>query len=89
MEDVQEIGAIWRGELVRAITSGRAIALVALFLMAAALRLTVVGYERGGATTAVEERPAIRYSQQVMSIPEARALTRASVGGAAAAPAAR
>ena len=53
------------------------------------LRLTVVGYERGGATTAVEERPAIRYSQQVMSIPEARALTRASVGGAAAAPAAR
>ncbi len=52
------------------------------------LRLTVVGYERGGATVAVEERPAIRYTQQVMTIPEAQALTRASVGGAAA-PAAR
>lgn len=52
------------------------------------LRLTVVGYERGGATAAVEERPAIRYAQQLMSIPEARALTRASVGGAAAPPAA-
>lgn len=48
------------------------------------LRLTVVGYERGGATVAVEERPAIRYTQQVMTIPEAQALTRASVGGAAA-----
>lgn len=44
MEDFQEIGAIWRGELVRAIKSGRAIALVALFLMAEALLLTVVGY---------------------------------------------
>jgi hypothetical protein len=54
-----------------------------------ALRLTVVGYERGGATTAVEERPAIRYTQQVMTIPEATALSNASVGGAAAAPAAR
>lgn len=48
------------------------------------LRLTVVGYERGGATVAVEERPAIRYSQQVMTIPEAQALSRASAGGAAA-----
>lgn len=54
-----------------------------------ALRLIVVGYERGGATTAVEERPAIRYTQQVMTIPEATALSNASVGGAAAAPAAR
>lgn len=54
-----------------------------------ALRLTVVGYERGGATTAVEERPAIRYTQQVMTIPEATALSNASVGGAAAAPGAR
>ncbi len=53
------------------------------------LRLTVVGYERGGPTVAVEERPAIRYTQQVMTIPEAQALTRASVGGAATAPAAR
>ncbi|MBL8601099.1 MAG: hypothetical protein JNK72_04165 [Myxococcales bacterium] len=39
-----------------------------------ALRLTVQGYERGGATTAIEERPAIRYNQQVMTLPEAQAL---------------
>lgn len=37
-----------------------------------ALRLTVVGYERGGATAAIEERPAIRYTQTVMTLPEAR-----------------
>lgn len=39
-----------------------------------ALRLTVLGYERGGASTAIEERPAIRYNQQVMTLPEAQAL---------------
>ncbi len=44
MEDFREIGAIWRGEIVRAVKSGRAIALVALFLMAEALLLTIVGY---------------------------------------------
>lgn len=38
-----------------------------------ALRITVVGYERGGATTAVEERPAIRYTQATMTLQEARA----------------
>jgi hypothetical protein len=37
-----------------------------------ALRLTVVGYERGGATAAIEERPAIRYTQTVMTLAEAR-----------------
>ncbi len=37
-----------------------------------ALHLTVVGYERGGATAAIEERPAIRYTQTVMTIVEAR-----------------
>ncbi len=37
-----------------------------------ALHLTVVGYERGGATAAIEERPAIRYTQTVMTIAEAR-----------------
>lgn len=60
-----------------------------------ALRLTVVGYERGGATAAIEERPAIRYTQAVMTIPEAqqmlqRADTAATTGAAtpAAAPSA-
>lgn len=58
-----------------------------------ALRLTVVGYERGGATAAIEERPAIRYTQAVMTIPEAqqmlqRADTAATTGAAPAAAAA-
>lgn len=57
-----------------------------------ALRLQVVGYERGGSTTAVEERPAIRYTQAVMTLVEAQALstrTNAANGGTpAAAPAA-
>jgi ABC-2 type transport system permease protein len=51
MEDFQEIGAIWRGEIVRAVKSGRAIALVALFLMAEALLLTIVGYITSNAAT--------------------------------------
>lgn len=38
-----------------------------------ALRLTVVGYEQGGAATALEDRPAIRYAQSVTTIAEARA----------------
>jgi hypothetical protein len=51
-----------------------------------ALRLQVVGYERGGATTAVEERPAIRYTQSVMTLPEAQALsTRANAADPGAA----
>jgi ABC-type transport system involved in multi-copper enzyme maturation permease subunit len=44
VEDFSEIGAIWRGEIVRAIKSGRAIALVLLFLLAEGLLLTVVGF---------------------------------------------
>jgi hypothetical protein len=57
---------------------------------ARALRLVVVGYERGGATVAIEERPAIRYAQTVMTIPEAQqALQRADATAASAgAPAA-
>ncbi len=52
-----------------------------------ALRLTVVGYERGGATAAVEERPAIRYAQQVMTIAEAQQmLQRADAAPAGATP---
>lgn len=44
MEDFSEIAEIWRGEIVRAIKSGRAIALVLLFLLAEGLLLTVVGF---------------------------------------------
>lgn len=36
----------------------------------------MVGYERGGATTAVEERPSIRYTQATMSLQDAQALER-------------
>lgn len=58
MEDFQEIAEIWRGELARALRSGRAIALVLVFLMAEALLLTVVGFvtsngaQAGGPPTA-------------------------------------
>ncbi|MBI5514766.1 MAG: hypothetical protein HY909_13405 [Deltaproteobacteria bacterium] len=50
------------------------------------LRLTVVGYERGGATTAVEDRPAIRYQQQATSIAALQAqIARSNTGAAPAA----
>lgn len=51
-----------------------------------ALRLVVVGHERSGATVAIEDRPAIRYAQSVMTIPEAQqALQRADATAANAA----
>jgi len=53
-----------------------------------ALRLQVVGYERGGSTTAVEERPSIRYTQAVMTLPEAQALSVRANAAEIAAPAA-
>ena len=40
-----------------------------------ALRLVVLGYEQGGATSALEDRPKIRYTQTVMTVAEAQALT--------------
>ncbi|MEZ4392149.1 MAG: hypothetical protein R3A48_13725 [Polyangiales bacterium] len=40
-----------------------------------ALRLNVVGYERGGATTAIEDRPAIRYESGEMTLQAAQALS--------------
>ncbi len=52
-----------------------------------ALRLVVIGYERGGSTTAVEERPSIRYTQTVMTLPEAQAQSvRANAADSAAGP---
>ena len=52
-----------------------------------ALRLVIAGYERGGALTSIEDRPAVRYTQTVMTIPEAQALAARS-NAAPAAPAA-
>lgn len=53
-----------------------------------ALRLTVVGYERGGASTAIEDRPAIRYESGEMTLQAAQALQPAApaqgTGGSAA-----
>ena len=43
-----------------------------------ALRLTVVGYERGGATAAIEDRPAIRYESGEMTLQAAQALVSAA-----------
>jgi len=43
-----------------------------------ALRLVVVGYERGGATTAIEDRPAIRYESGEMTLQAAQALQPAA-----------
>lgn len=53
-----------------------------------ALRVVVVGHERGGAAVAIEERPAIRYTQTVMTIPEAQQLLQRADSAATAQPAA-
>lgn len=53
-----------------------------------ALRLVVVGHERGGAAVAIEERPAIRYTQTVMTIPEAQQLLQRADSAATTQPAA-
>jgi hypothetical protein len=50
-----------------------------------AVRVVVVGYERGGATASVEERPAIRYVQTMMTIPEAQQLLQRAENAAATA----
>ncbi len=44
MQDVREIEAIWRGEVGRAIKSGRVVVLLLLFLLFTGLVLTVVGF---------------------------------------------
>jgi len=43
MEDISEIGAIWRGETRRALKSGRVLVLLILFLLFVGLALTGVG----------------------------------------------
>ncbi len=49
--------------------------------------IRVVGYEKGGPTAPLEERPAIRYIERVANRGEAAAADAAGGGGAAAAPA--
>lgn len=44
MEDLNEIGAVWRGEVGRAIKSGRVLVLLILFLLFVGLALTAVGF---------------------------------------------
>lgn len=44
MEDISEIGAIWRGETRRALRSGRVLVLLILFLLFVGLALTGVGW---------------------------------------------
>ncbi|MDX2013935.1 MAG: ABC transporter permease subunit [Myxococcaceae bacterium] len=44
MTDLQEIGAVWKGETVRATRSGRVLALLVLFVMFVSLTLAVVGF---------------------------------------------
>ena len=39
--DLQEIGAVWRGETVRATRSGRVVVLLLLFMMFVGLSLTI------------------------------------------------
>lgn len=43
MEDLNEIGAVWRGELTRALKSGRIVALLVLYLVFTLLALGVLG----------------------------------------------
>jgi len=49
MEELDEVRAIWKGELQRALRSGWAAALVALFLFGQGLLLAVVGFLTSGA----------------------------------------
>jgi ABC-2 type transport system permease protein len=44
LEDLKEIGAIWRGEVGRALKSGRVLVLLILFLLFTGLALSVVGF---------------------------------------------
>lgn len=44
MEDLKEISAIWRGEMTRALKSGRVVVLLVLFMLFVGLALAVVGF---------------------------------------------
>ncbi len=44
VEDLNEIASVWRGEVTRAIKSGRVVVLLILFLLFVGLALTIVGF---------------------------------------------
>ena len=44
VEDLNEIAAVWRGEVTRSIKSGRVVVLLILFLLFVGLALTIVGF---------------------------------------------
>lgn len=54
--DLQEIGAVWRGETVRATRSGRVVVLLLLFMMFVGLALSVVGFFNRQINAKVEEQ---------------------------------
>jgi ABC-type transport system involved in multi-copper enzyme maturation permease subunit len=54
--DLQEIGAVWRGETVRATRSGRVVVLLLLFMMFVGLALAVVGFFNKQINARVEEQ---------------------------------
>ncbi len=55
MEDIGEIKEIWRGEVGRALKSGRVVALLMLFLLFTGLALTVIGFFNYKLNTQQEE----------------------------------
>lgn len=72
MEDLPEIGAIWRGETRRALKSGRVLVLLILFLLFVGLALTIVG--------GINHQLNSKFDQQVMmaggNVDEARAAAK-------------
>lgn len=44
VEDLNEVAAVWRGEVTRALKSGRVVVLLILFLLFVGLALTIVGF---------------------------------------------
>ncbi|MBE2254309.1 MAG: ABC transporter permease subunit [Myxococcus sp.] len=56
MTDLQEIGAVWRGETVRATRSGRVVVLLLLFMMFVGLSLTIVGFLSSQLNAKAEEQ---------------------------------
>lgn len=54
--DLQEIGAVWRGETVRATRSGRVVVLLLLFMMFVGFALAVVGFFNKQINAKVEEQ---------------------------------
>lgn len=54
--DLQEIGAVWRGETVRATRSGRVVVLLLLFMMFVGLSLTIVGFLSSQLSAKAEEQ---------------------------------